>query len=91
MRAGPFYTVGHAWSYKKQPRRAALALLRVPVAYAEHRALAARALVEAGEQVERLGDRPGAARLYREVLTDHPRSPAATEARALLDALARDE
>ncbi len=57
--------------------------LKVAVLFG-HADKVAEALVSAGRCLEAKGDRAGAERQYREVLEEHPQSPAAKEARARL-------
>jgi tetratricopeptide (TPR) repeat protein len=89
LRAGPYLTVGRTWSLRKEPERAALALLRVPILYgdAEPR-LAAEALWTAGQALERLTQPEQAARLYRELLRDFPQAVVAGPAQERLKELA---
>jgi tetratricopeptide (TPR) repeat protein len=80
LRAGPYFVLGSALAARQQPGRAALAYLRVPIHYPQNRALAGRALLEAGRELERIGQKPEAATLYREVISTHARTPLAEEA-----------
>ena len=90
LRAGPYYVLGLGWAQRQAWEQAALALLRVPILYPQHRTVAARSLLDAGRSLEKL-DRPHqAAGLYRELMKDYPNSRSATEARARLEELAGD-
>ncbi len=91
LRAGPYYVLGAAWAAKHQPARAALAYLRVPLLYPGDRALAGRALLEGGRELEKIGQKAEAATLYREVLDTHAQGPLAEEAQQRLAALRKDE
>jgi tetratricopeptide (TPR) repeat protein len=82
--AGPYYVLGQAWAQRQAWEQAALAWLRIPILYAEHRELAARALLDAGHALEKLGQADQAARLYGELIRDYPDDPSAGEARAWL-------
>ena len=90
LRAGPYYVLGQALAQRQAWEEAALALLRVPILYGEHRTLAARALLDAGRSLEKL-DRPAnAARLYRELIQTHPSSAPAGEARSRLEEMVQE-
>lgn len=91
LRAGPYYVLGLAWAQRQRWHEAALAWLRVPILYAEHRRLAARALLDAGRALEQLGQKPEALRLYQELLTEYRDSPVAGDARGRLQAAAERE
>lgn len=85
LRAGPYFVLGQAYLQRQQAEEAALALLRIPILYPQHRDLAARALLDAGRALERLNRADQATRLYREVLGTYPGSPAAAEAQSRAD------
>lgn len=87
LRAGPYFVLGAAFSAKHQPARAALAYLRVPIHYPHNRSLAGRALLEAGRELERIGQTDEAASLYREVASAHAQTPLAEEAQQRLAAV----
>lgn len=90
LQAGPDFVLGLALAQRKDAQAAALALLRVPIVYPEHRPLAARALVEAGKALEQLGQQADALRLYTEAARDYgEQAQTAAEARARADALTR--
>lgn len=74
LRAGPYLVVGRAWGARNEPEQAALLLLRVPILYDDQPHLAAEALWSAGQMLERLGQAPEAAHVYRELLRDHPQA-----------------
>ncbi len=84
LRAGPYYVLGLAEAHRQRWEAAALAWLRVPILYPELRLLAARSLLNAGRSLERLGQSDEAARLYRELVTSYPKTPAEGEAQARL-------
>jgi TolA-binding protein len=52
--------------------------------------LAAVALLNAGRELEKIGDKLEAASLYREILRDYAGTSSATQATARLEALAGD-
>ena len=88
LRAGPYYALGRGYLQRQRWEDAALALMRIPIVYAQHRHLAARSLLEAARSLERL-DRPKqAARLYRELLKSYPEAPSAAEARSRIEEMA---
>jgi tetratricopeptide (TPR) repeat protein len=82
LRAGPYYVLASAEAQRQNWEEAALAWLRVPILYPEHRLLAARSIVEAGRSLEKLGRSGQAAGLYREAVETYPDTPAAAEAEA---------
>jgi tetratricopeptide (TPR) repeat protein len=84
LRAGPYYVLGQGWAQRQAWDRAALAWLRVPILYPEHRLLAAQALLDAARAMERLDRSEQAAGLYGELVNDYPETPSAAEARARL-------
>jgi tetratricopeptide (TPR) repeat protein len=84
LRAGPYYVLGQARAQRQAWEQAALAWLRIPILYPEDRPLAARALLDAGHALERLGQADQAARLYGELIRDYPDDSSAGEARARL-------
>lgn len=55
LRAGPYYTLGQAWARLDDADRAALAYLRVPVLYPEHRSLSAQAQTAAQAVMKKAG------------------------------------
>jgi hypothetical protein len=87
LRGGPYFVLGAALSAKHLPARAALAYLRVPLLYPHQRSLAGRALLEAGRELEKIGQKDEAASLYREVTSTHPQTPLAEEAQQRLAAV----
>jgi len=88
LRAGPYYVLGLAWAQRQDWEQAALAFLRVPILYPQHRSIAARSLIDAGQSLERTGGTGQAARLYRELIETYPETRSATEARNRLEELA---
>lgn len=84
LRAGPYFVLAAAWSAKHQPARAALAYMHVPILHSTQRRLAGRALLEAGRELEKIGQKEEAASLYREVVEGHNKSPLVEEARQRL-------
>lgn len=87
LRAGPSFVVGQALARLNQPEQAALALLRVSILHPDQRGLAGEALLAAGQQVEKMADPDGAARLYRELIDRYPRHLLAPEAERRLQQL----
>lgn len=84
LRAGGYYVVGQAWARSGQWEKAALAMMRIPILYPRDRQLAAKALLDAGTALEKLGRREEALGLYRELLKNYPESPRVAEAQARL-------
>ncbi len=88
LRAGPYFVLGTALA-RHDGRKAALALLEVPIMYPRQQRLAAAALLSAGGCLESTGDVGEAARLYREILDQHATSVEKGEAARRLDQIAR--
>ncbi|MGE0755803.1 MAG: tol-pal system YbgF family protein [Pirellulaceae bacterium] len=86
LRAGPSYLLGQALARLDRPQEAALMWMRVPIQFPRERELAAYALWEAGRQLEKLQDREGARRLYREIVDRHGDAAVVAEARRALQA-----
>ena len=84
LRAGPYFALGRGHLQRQRWEDAALALMRVPILYPQHRELAARALLESARALERLARPKEAARLYREVLNSYAGASPAVEARSRL-------
>ncbi len=92
LRAGPYFVLGAALLGRQQWEQAALALMRVPILYPQHRLLAARSLVDVGRAMQRLGRTAEAVRLYRELLhTYAEQRQAVAEAESRLQAMMNDE
>lgn len=91
LRAGPYVTLGQAWSAKGQADKSASAYLRVPILYGKDRRLVAAALLLAGRELEKIDQREEAVTLYREVVREHAATPAAAEARSRLEELGGQE
>jgi tetratricopeptide (TPR) repeat protein len=87
LRAGAYFVLGRALA-PQQPEDAAIALLKLPVLYDRENRLAAIALLDAGECLERLARPAQAMGLYRELDERFAQAPAADEARRRLDRLA---
>lgn len=85
LRAGAYFMLGEVHGRKLQPQESALAYLRVPIEYPQQRELAARCLLEAARQLERVGQVAEAKRLYREIETKHQDSFDAADARRRLE------
>lgn len=80
LRAGPYFVLGRALAHQGRLDEAALALLRVPILYSHFRALAADALLAAGELLERTAQPVQARRLYGELLEKYPETAPAIRA-----------
>jgi len=86
LQGGPYFVVGHAWAQHDKPRRAALALMHVPIFHPRQSRLAARCLLDSGEALERLGQTEAAARLYDEIVSRYGYTTAGKEAQSRIDA-----
>lgn len=84
LRAGPYYTLGRVYSRLGDGDQAALALMRVPILYADDRPLAAAALCAAAAELLKLERRQEALGLYRETASRYAETESAVEARAHL-------
>ena len=91
LRPGPYYTLSLAWANVQNWPEAAMAAMRVPVLFPQHRSLSARALVDSGRYLQRLDQPKQAVELYREVLTRYATTPAAAEAKSRLEQVMRDK
>ena len=86
VRAGPYFVLGQGLAARGQSRQAALALLRIPILYADgDRPLSAAALLSAARELEKIGSTHEAASLYREISRDYADTPAAGQSSARLD------
>lgn len=88
LRAGPYFALGRALAYAKQPERAALDLMRIPILYPDQRRLSAEALWLSCESLLELGRKTEAIRLMTELARDYGLAPQADLARRRLDELA---
>ncbi len=84
LRVGGHWVLAQAHARLFQPQQSALHLLRVPVLFPKHRQLAARALLQAAEQLQRLGQRREATRLLQELAIQYDSTPEADQARRML-------
>jgi tetratricopeptide (TPR) repeat protein len=85
---GGYYVLAQGLAARGQHQRAALAWLRTALLYPEQdRGLAAQALLNAGRELERIENHLEAASLYREIVRDYARTPAADQATARLESL----
>lgn len=76
LRAGPYYVLGLAWAQQQQYQQAALAWMRLPILYPQHRLLAMRSLQEASRALERLGRNDQAATLRAELVRSYQKKNA---------------
>lgn len=81
IRGGPMYVVGRASAARSNLEQAAADWLWLPLVYDDDASLAARACVDAGDALSRLGRGDEAARLYQEAIDRFGWSPAAGDAR----------
>ncbi len=80
VQAAGWYILGELHARVGQHEDAALAYLRVPLVFRTQQAMSADALLAAGVQLEKMGQRDQAAGLFREILRDFSHLPAAAEA-----------
>jgi hypothetical protein len=87
LRAGPYYVVGKGYALARRSEQAALGFLWLPLVYDEDPILTAQACLEAGDALAASGHADEAQTLYREVVVRFGFTPAAAEARLLLQGL----
>lgn len=81
LRGGPALVLGQTLAAKQEHERAALWLLRLPLVDGRPRRLAARALHDAAQSLERIGQRSEANLLYDELATEYASTPEGRDAR----------
>ena len=81
IQAGPSFVLAAALARNGDPESAALAYLRIPILFAQHRRLSARSLMAAARQLEKMDQVDEARGLYREVILEFSQDPAADDAR----------
>lgn len=79
-----WFVLGDLWARHGQPSAAARAYLKVPILFRAQRAMAADALLAAGQQLEKMQQRDQALELYRELVRDYGHLPPAQVARRQL-------
>lgn len=84
LRSGPQSLLAQGFAAAGESRRAAAEWMWIPVAFPENEPLAARALLEAAESLERSGLSAEAVSLYRELVSHYGWSREATQARGRL-------
>lgn len=88
IRCGAYFTIGQGLAARGQSERAAVALMRIPILYADDdRQLAAAALLSAARELEKIGNPVEAVSLYQEILRDYPQTTTASQASARLERL----
>jgi len=85
LRAGPFYLLGRAYAARHDYELAAATLLWLPLVDDHDFRLAARACLEAGAALDRIGQKAEARTLFREVTSRFADTPFADEAAAVLN------
>ena len=85
LRAGPYYILGRAYAARHDYELAAATLLWLPLVDDHDFRLAARACLEAGAALGRIGQQAEARTLFREVTSRFADTPFADEADALLN------
>ena len=86
LRAGPNFLLGRAYAARHDYELAAATLLWLPLVDDHDHRLAARACLEAGLALDKIGQREEARTLYQEVADRFADTPFAQEAAALLAA-----
>lgn len=81
LRSGPYFMLGQANRLRRQHELAAAAFLKLPIVYDSNHPITARACFEAARELETIGQRQEAARLYQEVVDRYGLSKASIEAR----------
>jgi TolA-binding protein len=89
FRTGPSYLLGRAYAARHDYESAAAALLWLPLVDDHDFRLAARACLEAGIALTKIGQQGEAEGLFREVTTRFAETPAAQEAETLLKDLGK--
>jgi len=84
LRGGPYFLLGTARFRRQEFDRAAIAFLWLPLVYDHDHHLAARACLDAGDSLLRLGQRPEAIAQYTEVIIRFRDTPFAQDAAAAL-------
>lgn len=81
LRGGPYYVLGQLYAARDEHRRAAIAMMHVPILFPQQQQLAAESLLTAGKSMVKSGLPADALRVYRELLENYPKSIAALEAK----------
>ena len=85
LRAGPYHIIGQALVHQGRHQAAALAMMRVPILFAQHRSLAGESLLASAAALQNINQSEEATALYREVIRDYVDSPAAAIAERRLE------
>ena len=91
LRCGPHYLLGKAYASRKEFELAAVHYLWQPLVQPDDHFLAAKAMLDAAEALQAIGQLNGAFRLFEEVSERFPKTPAALEAAAGLKELGTKE
>jgi signal peptidase II len=86
LRAGPMYLLGRAYAARHDYELAAATLLWIPLVDDHDHRLAARACLEAGVALDKIGQHEESRTLFREVTERFSDTPFADEAASLLEA-----
>jgi tetratricopeptide (TPR) repeat protein len=81
LRSGPYYVLGQLYASRDEHRQAAIAMMHVPILYADQPRLAAESLLTAAKSMVKSGLVADAIRSYDELLTNYPKTTAAAEAK----------
>jgi tetratricopeptide (TPR) repeat protein len=90
LRAGPYFTLADALARNGKRNEAALYWMRIPILYPHQRQLAAEALWNAANQLERSDQKSEALTLYREIVSQHKDAPFAVQAEQRIAARGRE-
>lgn len=72
LQAGPLLLLAQLQSRLDQPEQAAITFMKVAILHSRHAELASRSLLGAGSELEKIGQRDEAARLYEELIAQYP-------------------
>ena len=87
LRSGPYYVLGQLYAARKEHRQAASAMMHVPILFPKQQRLAAESLLTAGKSMGKSGLHNEAVRMYQEIISNYPKSIAASEAKQRLQEL----
>jgi len=84
LRSGPYYVLGQLYAARQEHRRAAIAMMHVPILFPKQQRLAAESLLTAGKSMGKSDLHDEAVRMYQEIIMNYPKSIAASEAKQRL-------
>jgi tetratricopeptide (TPR) repeat protein len=74
LQAGPLLLLAQLQSRLEQSEQAAITFMKIAILHSRHAELAARSLLGAGTELEKIGQRDEASRLYEELVAQYPDS-----------------